>query len=53
MLQGGHPDPFKVAFNSLEVHGCFLFAGLIGHMVLMDNPNELRVGYIGQVDLIS
>ena len=28
-------------------------AGPIGHMVLMDKPNELRVGYIGQVDLIS
>ena len=25
----------------------------IGHMVVIDKPNELRVGYIGQVDLIS
>ena len=28
-------------------------AGPIGCMVLMDEPKELRVGYIGQVDLIS
>ena len=30
----------------------FTHAGSIGHMVLMDRPNELRVGNIGQVDLI-
>ena len=29
------------------------FTGPIGCMVLMDEPSELRVGYIGQVDLIS
>ena len=27
-------------------------AGLLECMVLMDKPNELRVGYLGQVDLI-
>ena len=54
MLQIGHLDPLKVAFNSLEVQGLNpTQAGPIGCVVLMDEPNELRVGYIGQVDLIS
>ena len=54
MLQIGHIDPLKVAFNFLE--GPELNptpAGSIGHMVLTGRPKELRVEYIGQVDLIS
>ena len=30
-----------------------IHTGPIGCKVLMDEPNELRVEYIGQVDLIS
>ena len=54
MLQIGHIDPFRLAFNSLE--GSLMnptHAGSIGHMVLTGKPKELREEYIGQVDLIS
>ena len=54
MLQVGYIDPLKVGIQFSGGPGVNpTHAGPIGHMVLMSKPKELRVEYIGQVDLIS
>ena len=54
MLQVGHIDPLKVAFNFSGGSwvNC-IPTGSIECMVLTGGPKELRADYIGQADLIS